>query len=434
MPHAILMPKPGQMTEECTVIAWHKREGDHVAKGDVLFEIETDKSAMEVEAFDEGVLLKIVAQEGDTVPVNQVCAWVGQPGEAIPERPEPAAPVEAVAAPVAPVSQVAAPVEAPIGAPAVERAAPASAPVGADARMRISPRASRAAGDAGIDPRSIKGTGPEGRITEKDVLAAVAARDAAPVAVVVPASVRNAAPAPLPAAVPGEGEEEPRPLSRMRRVIADRLTASWTTSPHFTVTVAVDVTRLLALRAELKAAGTSLTVTDFVLTATAQTLAEFPDVNSRTDGASVWPRRRVHLGVAVSLPGGLVVPVVRDADRLAIGELHDRVVDLATRARDGALPVDEMTGSTFTVSNLGMFGVDEFSAIINPGEAAILAVASAVPTVVAVGDGMAVRSIMKMTLSADHRQVDGELAARFLGALRRRLEDAAAFRSEALNS
>ena len=434
MPHAILMPKPGQMTEECTVIAWHKREGDHVAKGDVLFEIETDKSAMEVEAFDEGVLLKIVAQEGDTVPVNQVCAWVGQPGEAIPERPEPAAPVEAVAAPVAPVSQVAAPVEAPIGAPAVERAAPASAPGGADARMRISPRASRAAGDAGIDPRSIKGTGPEGRITEKDVLAAVAARDAAPVAVVVPASVRNAAPAPLPAAVPGEGEEEPRPLSRMRRVIADRLTASWTTSPHFTVTVAVDVTRLLALRAELKAAGTSLTVTDFVLTATAQTLAEFPDVNSRTDGASVWPRRRVHLGVAVSLPGGLVVPVVRDADRLAIGELHDRVVDLATRARDGALPVDEMTGSTFTVSNLGMFGVDEFSAIINPGEAAILAVASAVPTVVAVGDGMAVRSIMKMTLSADHRQVDGELAARFLGALRRRLEDAAAFRSEALNS
>ncbi|MHB8892368.1 MAG: dihydrolipoamide acetyltransferase family protein [Candidatus Limnocylindrales bacterium] len=442
MPHAILMPKPGQMTEECTVIAWHKREGDHVAKGDVLFEIETDKSAMEVEAFDEGVLLRIVAQEGDTVPVNQVCAWVGQPGEAIPETPGPAAPAEAVAAPVAPVPQVAAPVEAPVEAlvealveaPAVERAAPASAPVGAAARMRISPRASRAAADAGIDPRSIKGTGPEGRITEKDVLAAVAARDAAPVAAVVPASVRHVAPTPRPAAVPGEGEEEPRPLSRMRRVIADRLTASWTTSPHFTVTVAVDVTRLLALRAELKAAGTSLTVTDFVLTATAQTLAEFPDVNSRTDGASVWPRRRVHLGVAVSLPGGLVVPVVRDADRLAIGELHDRVVDLATRARDGALPVDEMTGSTFTVSNLGMFGVDEFSAIINPGEAAILAVASAVPTVVAVGDGMAVRSIMKLTLSADHRQVDGELAARFLGALRRRLEDAAAFRSEALNS
>jgi pyruvate dehydrogenase E2 component (dihydrolipoamide acetyltransferase) len=414
MPHAILMPKPGQATEECTVIAWHKREGDHVARGDVLFEIETDKSAMEVEAFDEGVLLRIVAREGDTVPVNQVCAWVGQPGEAIPETPGPSAPAEAVAAPVVAVPG---PVPMPIAAP-VPAVAPAPviapAPVLAGARLRISPRASRAAADAGLDPRTIVGTGPEGRITERDVVAAVAA--------------------PLPAAVTVAGEEEPRPLSRMRRVIADRLTASWTTIPHFTVTVAVDVTRVLALRSELKAAGTNLTVTDFVLAATAQTLAEFPDVNSRTDGVSVWTRRRVHLGVAVSVPGGLVVPVIRDADRLALGELHDRAADVAVRARNGTLPPDEMTGSTFTVSNLGMLGVDEFSAIINPGESAILAVASAVPTVVAIGDGMAVRSIMKLTLSADHRQVDGELAARFLGALRRRLEDAAAFRSEALNS
>jgi pyruvate dehydrogenase E2 component (dihydrolipoamide acetyltransferase) len=438
MPHAILMPKPGQATEECTVIAWHKREGDHVARGDVLFEIETDKSAMEVEAFDEGILLRIVAREGDTVPVNQVCAWVGQPGEAIPETPERVAQVEA---PVAATVAVPAPVAATVAAAAQLAAptpvmAPGPVPAEAGARMRISPRASRAAADAGIDPRSISGTGPDGRITEKDVTAAVTARDAAPVPApaAIPAVARPAAPVSPPVIAPVEGEEEPRPLSRMRRIIADRLTASWTTSPHFTVTVAVDVTRLLALRAELKAAGTNLTVTDFVLSATAQTLAEFPDVNSRTDGVSVWTRRRVHLGVAVSLPGGLVVPVIRDADRLALEELHDRAADLAVRARNGVLPVDEMTGSTFTVSNLGMFGVDEFSAIINPGEAAILAVAGAIPTVVALGDGMAVRSIMKLTLSADHRQVDGELAARFLGALRRRLEDAAAFRSEALNS
>jgi pyruvate dehydrogenase E2 component (dihydrolipoamide acetyltransferase) len=443
MPHAILMPKPGQMTEECTVIAWRKREGDHVAKGDVLFEIETDKSAMEVEAFDEGVLLRIVAQEGDTVPVNQVCAWVGQPGEAIPEVPAaaPVVPAEAaVPVPAAPVAAAPgpAPIEAPV--PAVPQGQAETA------RLRISPRASRAAADAGLDPRTITGSGPGGRITERDVVAAAAAREAAPadapapavapapVPIAAPVPVRPAVPAQLPVAAPVDGEEEPRPLSRMRRVIADRLTASWTTSPHFTVTVAVDVTRLLALRTELKAAGTSLTVTDFVLAATAQTLAEFPDVNSRTDGVSVWPRRRVHLGLAVSLPGGLVVPVIRDADRLTISELHDRAADLAVRARNGVLPLDEMAGSTFTVSNLGMFGVDEFSAIINPGEAAILAVAGAIPTVVAVGDGMAIRSIMKLTLSADHRQVDGELAARFLGALRRRLEDAASFRSEALNS
>ncbi len=322
-------------------------------------------------------------------------------------------------------------------------AAIAAAPVATTGeRLRISPRASRAAADAGIDPRTIAGSGPGGRITEKDVTAAVAARAAlpapapAPAAVPAPASGSAGSPAPvrpvsqLPAQVPVDGEEEPRPLSRMRRVIAERLTASWTTSPHFTVTVAVDVTRLLALRAELKSAGTNLTVTDFVLAATAQTLAEFPDVNSRTDGVMVWPRRRVHLGVAVSLPGGLVVPVLRDADRLTLAELHDLTAEMAVGARNGTLTPDALAGSTFTVSNLGMFGVEEFSAIINPGEAAILAVSSAIPTVVVVGDGMAVRSVMKLTLSADHRMVDGELAARFLGALRRRLEDAQAFRDE----
>jgi pyruvate dehydrogenase E2 component (dihydrolipoamide acetyltransferase) len=456
MAHAILMPKPGQMTEECTVIAWHKKEGDPVKRGDVLFEIETDKSAMDVEAFDDGVLLKIIATEGQTVPVNTVCAYVGQPGEAIPEAapavvPAPAAAAPALppaptpaAAPVTPVAPVAP--EAPVAAPAAT----------GEGRLRISPRASRAAAEAGVDPRTIAGTGPEGRITERDVLAAIQVAAASPAPAIAaappvgpaPAAPRVApapaapgvAPAPAPLSVTAplsatsvEGEEEPRPLNRMRRVIADRLTHSWTSTPHFTVTVAVDVTGLLALRAELKASGTNLTVTDFVLAATAQTLAEFPDVNSRTDGAAVWPRRRVHLGLAVSVPAGLVVPVIRDADRLGLGELHDRAAALAGAARDGTLPIDDMTGSTFTVSNLGMFGVDEFSAIINPGEAAILAVASAIPTVVAVGDAMGIRSILKLTLSADHRLVDGEMGARFLNAIRRRLEDVAAFRNEALN-
>ena len=441
MAHAILMPKPGQMTEECTVIAWHKKEGDPVKRGDVLFEIETDKSAMEVEAFDDGVLLKIVAAEGQTVPVNTVCAYVGQPGEAIPE----AAPAVVPAPAAVPPAPTPAPRPAVAPAPPVApEAAPAAAPAATgDGRLRISPRASRAAAEAGVDPRTIAGTGPEGRITERDVLAAIQVAAASPAAAVAAAprvgpapAAPGVAPAPAPAplsAITIEGQEEPRPLNRMRRVIADRLTQSWTSTPHFTVTVAVDVTGLLALRAELKASGTNLTVTDFVLAATAQTLAEFPDVNSRTDGAAVWPRRRVHLGLAVSVPAGLVVPVIRDADRLGLGELHDRAAALAGAAREGTLPIDDMTGSTFTVSNLGMFGVDEFSAIINPGEAAILAVASATPTVVAVGDAMGIRSILKLTLSADHRLVDGEMGARFLNAIRRRLEDVAAFRNEALN-
>jgi pyruvate dehydrogenase E2 component (dihydrolipoamide acetyltransferase) len=428
MAHAILMPKPGQMTEECTVIAWHKKEGDPVKRGDVLFEIETDKSVMDVEAFDDGVLLKIIAAEGQTVPVNTVCAYVGQPGEAIPEA----------AAAVVPASL---PAPAPAAVPAVPVAPEAAPAATGEGRLRISPRASRAAAEAGVDPRTIAGTGPEGRITERDVLAAIQAAAASPAPAVAPAprvgpapAAPRVAPAPAPlSATSVEGEEEPRPLNRMRRVIADRLTHSWTSTPHFTVTVAVDVTGLLALRAELKASGTNLTITDFVLAATAQTLAEFPDVNSRTDGAAVWPRRRVHLGLAVSVPAGLVVPVIRDADRLGLGELHDRAAALAGAARDGTLPIDDMTGSTFTVSNLGMFGVDEFSAIINPGEAAILAVASAIPTVVAVGDAMGIRSILKLTLSADHRLVDGEMGARFLNAIRRRLEDVAAFRNEVLN-
>jgi pyruvate dehydrogenase E2 component (dihydrolipoamide acetyltransferase) len=469
MAHAILMPKPGQMTEECTVIAWHKKEGDPVRRGDILFEIETDKSTMEVEAFDDGVLLRIIADVGATIPVNTVCAYVGEPGETIPE------PVTAAATPAAPdPSAAAAPVAAPAAAPATMTAtaaapgtaAPAPArPDGQDGRLRISPRASRAAAEAGIDPRAIAGSGPGGRITERDVLAAIAtatipatlattATIPATLATTatIPATLATTGPGPAAAAAPAaggagaalaaaprpmapvDGEAEPRPLSRMRRVIADRLTQSWTSTPHFTVTVPVDVTRLLALRAELKAGGTNLTVTDFVLAATAQTLAEFPDVNSRTDGISVWTRRRVHLGVAVSLPSGLVVPVIRDADRLPIGDLHERTVALATAAREGTLPVDDMTGSTFTVSNLGMFGVDEFSAIINPGEAAILAVSSAIPTAVVIEGGLAVRSVMKLTLSADHRMVDGELGARFLGAIRRRLEDAGAFRQEALNA
>jgi pyruvate dehydrogenase E2 component (dihydrolipoamide acetyltransferase) len=222
-------------------------------------------------------------------------------------------------------------------------------------------------------------------------------------------------------------------MTRMRRVIAERLTLSATTVPQFTVTVAVDATRLLSLRAELKAAGTALTVTDFIVSATAQTLAEFPDVNSRTDGASVWPRRRVHMGVAVSVPDGLVVPVIRDADRRSLVELHARAAELAESARNGTLTPDDMTGSTFTISNLGMFGVDEFSAIINPGESAILAVSSIVPTPIAVSDGIGIRQIMKLTLTSDHRLVDGELAARFLNAVRRRLQDADAFRGEVIN-
>jgi pyruvate dehydrogenase E2 component (dihydrolipoamide acetyltransferase) len=436
MAHAILMPKPGQMTEECVLLLWRKDEGEAVHKGDVLFEIETDKSAMEVESFEEGVLLKRVVDEGATVPVNTVCAWVGQPGEAIPDAASTSLAGIAEArqdAPVAPVASAVTASAAPASAEAAEPAAGTAQSAATD-RPRISPRASRLAASAGIDPRGITGTGPGGRIVERDVEAAVRQRegDATPVPMAettAPASRDGAVPTLAPDA---QADDDGAPMSRMRRTIAERLTRSWTTTPHFTVTVAVDVTRLLALRQELKAQGVPPSVTDFVAHATAQTLVEFPDLNARTDGTTVWRQPRVHLGLAVAVPGGLVVPVIRDADLLSVTGLGRRSAELIQGARAGTLGPDDLGGSTFTISNLGMFEVEEFSAIINPGESAILAVASALRTPVAFGEGIAIRSIMRLTLSADHRIVDGEVGARFLGALRRRLEDAEAFRNQAL--
>jgi pyruvate dehydrogenase E2 component (dihydrolipoamide acetyltransferase) len=449
MAHPILMPKPGQMTEECVLVAWHKREGDQVRRGDVLFEIETDKANMDVEAFEDGVLLRRYVEEGDTVPVNAVCAYVGEPGETVPDvapkhpAGEPAR-TEAVAeGPLGPATAASTPPAgaaptafAPVTSPSTPTASRSDAQDGG--RLRISPRASRLAADAGMDPRTIAGTGPEGRITERDVRAALATRPTAVVTAAVaapaaPAPVAGAGTPPLPAAWAASDEEAPRALSRMRRIIAERLTLSATTVPQFTVTIAVDMTRLVALRAELKAAGVALSVTDFIISAVARSLVEYPNVNARTDGVSIWPRRRVHIGLAVALPEGLVVPVIRDADNRSVTDLHARANALAEAARNGTLGPDDMSGGTFTISNLGMYGVEEFSAIINPGESAILAVSSVVPTPVVVGDGIGIRQTMKVTLTADHRIVDGELAARFLNAVRRRLDDASAYRAEILN-
>jgi pyruvate dehydrogenase E2 component (dihydrolipoamide acetyltransferase) len=430
----IRMPQPGQMTEECTVLTWFKREGDRIARGDPLFEIETDKSNMEIEAFDEGTLLRILVPEGVTVPVDTIVAWIGQAGEAIPEVEAPPAAAPSAAPPVAAPS--AAPAEAlPPGVPATPAVVPAPA-VHAGAspgRLAISPRASRLAAELGIDPRLVTGTGPGGRIVERDIQAASAAPVPA-AAATEPAPPRTAAPpatGAAPAQVPyvpadaGEGQ----PLSRLRQVIARRLTQSVQTIPHFSVTVAVDMTGLVALRAELRATGSPITITDFIHDATVQTLVEFPLVNSLTDGTTLWMRERVHLGVAVSVPGGLLVPVVRDAQALGLADLHDRTAALVEGARAGRLGPDDLSGSTFSVTNMGMFGVEQFTAIINPGESAILAVSSVQPTAMAIGDGLAVRQVMRLTLSADHRLVDGELGARFLNALRRRLGDTEAYRA-----
>jgi pyruvate dehydrogenase E2 component (dihydrolipoamide acetyltransferase) len=215
----------------------------------------------------------------------------------------------------------------------------------------------------------------------------------------------------------------------MRQTIARRLTEN-TSVPTFTVTVAVDMTELLRLRADLKAIGSGITVTDFVHAATVQALGEFPVLNASTDGVTVWKHEHVHLGVAVSVPAGLLVPVVREADLLSVRGLHDRTVEVVEAARSGKLSPESLSGSTFSVSNMGMFGVEQFTAIINPGEAGILAVSSITPEVRPYADGFAVRQMMRITLTADHRLVDGELGARFVNGVKRRLEDADAFRGQ----
>jgi pyruvate dehydrogenase E2 component (dihydrolipoamide acetyltransferase) len=435
----IRMPMPGQMTEECTVLQWYKAEGDTVSKGDPLFEIETDKSNMEIEAFDEGTLLRVDAPEGATVPVEAIVAWIGQPGEELPE-PEAAGGAAPVAAPEPEAAPAPAPAPADMPSVATEQVtSPSPSQVGASSsqqgaspeaggKLKISPRASRIAAELGVDPRSVAGTGPGGRIVERDVRAAAdgAVPATAPAAAAAaPAPAAPVAPPPAPTNVTGQGEA----LSRMRQTIARRLTEN-TSVPTFTVTQAVDMTDLLDVRARLKAAGSKISVTDFIHVAVVQALGEFPMLNASTDGAQVWKHEHVHLGVAVSVPAGLLVPVVRDADMLSIKGLHDKTVEVVTAARDGSLMPDALSGSTFSVSNMGMFGVEQFSAIINPGESGILAVSSVTPEVRPYAGGMAIRQMMRITLTADHRIVDGAMGAEFVNAVQRRLEDADGFRNQ----
>jgi pyruvate dehydrogenase E2 component (dihydrolipoamide acetyltransferase) len=462
MVRPITMPKLGQSEEVGTLVRWRKKVGDPVAKGDILFEIETDKALLEVESFFEGTLLKTVVQEGTTVPINTTVGFVGDPGEAIPEaivptpearKPEPPSVVREALRPQAPSLARGMPeprFERPV-APAelrvVERVIPAQETRTSSPRpaaltpspevFRISPRAAKLARESAINPAPIVGTGPYGRIVERDVKNYLESKGYYQLRI-TPAAKRLAARENIDILSLGRGNpprritlasieraitEKPKPMSRMRQVIAARLTESFTTTPHFFVTVAVDMTELVNFRSELKAQRASYTLTDFIAKAVALSLVEFPIVNSSTDGQNVRWHSKVHLGLAVNLEQGLVVPVIRDADQLSLGELHDCAAELVAKARAGKLTPDEMSGSTFTVSNMGMLDIENFTAIINPGESAILAVSSILKQPVVKGGQIVVRDIMKMTLSCDHRIIDGATAARFANAIKQKLEE-----------
>jgi len=449
MANPITMPKFGQMTEESAIVEWRKKEGDKIAKGDILFTVETDKSVMEVEAFSDGTLLKIVVAPGVMVPVQTIVGYIGNPGEAVPATPPPPAPRPADKPPVAQASvpvgsaSVSSPRAVSTGGDAyatsvVEKPSPILplAPSPTPAVFRISPRAAALAKRCVIDATRITGSGPSGRVVEKDVRAYLDARGYDKLR--VSPAAKNLAMKEgidLLAVTPGDGgriavadveraiAERPKLMNKMRQIIAQRLTQSKLTQPHFYVTVSVDMTDLIAYRNQLKAGGAPYTITDFISQAVVLCLQEFPVVNSSTDGKTTRWHSHVNLGLAVSIEGGLVVPVIRHAEQLTLREICDLSKQLAEKARAGKLTPDEMTGGTFTISNMGMLNVENFGAIINTGEGGILAVATTMKQPVVRDDKIVIRQMMKLTLSVDHRLIDGALGAQFVNAVKAKLED-----------
>ncbi len=416
----ILMPALSPTMTEGTLARWLKKEGDTIKAGDVIAEIETDKATMEVEAVDEGVLGKILVADGAAgVKVNEPIAILVDAGEAVPSG---AAPVPAPKAAAAPAAPIAAPASAPV----------AAAPNGHDtSRVFASPLARRMAQQAGIDLSGLKGSGPNGRIVRADIEAAQKGGVAAPTPV---------AAAPAPAAAPAAKAPAPAitaphkvvPHSSMRKVIAKRLTEAKSTIPHFYVSMDIEIDAMNALLAQLNAKSPPkdapgaylITINDIVIKAAAATLRKVPTVNaSWTDDGMVF-YDDVDISVAVSIPDGLITPIIRQADAKGLSTISREMKDLAGRARAGKLKPEEFQGGGFSISNMGMFGVSEFSAIINPPQAAILAVAAGRKRPVVNKDGeLAVATVMTCTLSVDHRVVDGALGANWLRTFKQVIED-----------
>ena len=407
MAYEVLMPQLGLTMEEGTVSQWVKHEGDAVKAGDVLLEITTDKLTNEVTSEHDGVLLKIVAQEGEDIPVKGLLCYVGQPGEAVGDAP--AAPASAPA----PVAPTAAPAPAAAAAPAAD-----------GRRIRISPLARKTAAKLGVDVTKLTGSGPSGRIRQQDVLAAAnAPAAAAPAAAPAPVPAPTAKPAGKTGLELMEGDTVSK-LAGMRKVVAQRMLQSHTEIPPVTQNTKVDVTELMKFRKMLLAeTGSKYSVNDLILKATAKCLRQHPEVLVSLDGDQIIQRAHVNLGMAVALDAGLIVPVIRDADRLGLDALSAAAKDLASRAKSNKLTPDEYKGSTFSVSNLGMFGIETFTPIVNQPDAAILGVCAIEDELVMDDQGnISKHQVMRLSFTYDHRLIDGAVAAKFVMALRDLLE------------
>lgn len=421
MAHTVTMPQLGESVTEGTIGQWLKQVGDSVEEYESLLEVLTDKVNAEVPSPVTGTLTRILVEEGQTVAVGAPICEIAVEGDASGESQEgePKASAEAKAAPV---SAPAASGEAAAKAPS----APEAASPGGEGRGRYSPAVRRLAAENGIDPGTLTGTGSGGRVTRDDVLKAAQtdptkAPAAAPTPAPVAAPVVEGAPAVI------EDGDTVEPLTNVRKVIAERMVRSKTTVPHAWLMVEVDVTGLAALRNRLKEAfrareGASLTYLPFMLKAAAESLRAVPIVNAQWNGDSVVMKKRVNLGIAIATERGLIVPVIKDADRLNIVGLAVASQDLARRARAGRLTMDDLSGGTFTVDNTGAVGTVLTYPVINAPEAAIVTMESVVKRPVVVGDAIAVRSMVNICISFDHRVVDGADAAKFLGEIKRRLE------------
>jgi pyruvate dehydrogenase E2 component (dihydrolipoamide acetyltransferase) len=424
----VVLAKLSPTMEEGVIVKWTRKEGDVVKQGDVLAEIETDKANMEMEAMGNGTLRKILVPAGGKAPVGSLIGVIADAADDIAPLIASAAPVAAAAAPAAAPAPAAAAAAAAAATPA-PAAAPvvaAPAPVIEGARVKASPLARAMAAGRNIPLGAVAGSGPGGRVIKRDIesYAAAPAAAAPPAAWPAPAGAQPAsASSPAAPAVPAVTAGQELPLSQMRKTIAKRLSESAFSAPHFYVTVEVDMDRAVAMREQAGAAGVKFSYNDLVVKACARALAAFPTVNASWGGDKIVTHGEVHVGVAVAIPDGLITPVVRYADRKPLSTISAEIKDLATRAKDKKLKPEEYMGSTFTISNLGMYDVTEFTAIINPPDSAILAVGAVrKQPVVGADDQIRVGHRMKLTMSSDHRVIDGALAAQFLAEVRRLLE------------
>nr|WP_314073666.1 pyruvate dehydrogenase complex dihydrolipoamide acetyltransferase [uncultured Roseococcus sp.] len=413
----ILMPALSPTMTEGTLARWLKAEGDKVKSGDVIAEIETDKATMEVEAVDEGILGKIVVAAGtEGVKVNAVIAVLVEPGEKAPSGEAKAAPAPKPAAEAPKAEAPKAPQEAP--KPAAPAPAPAAQAASGD-RVVASPLAKRMAQQAGLDLSKVTGSGPQGRVVKADVEAAVKGGASAPAA----AAAAPAAAAPRPAAAPRQvlGATTAHPNSSMRKVIARRLSESKQNVPHFYVAMDIQIDALLELRAKLNARSPKegpgafkLSVNDLIIKAAAVTLRRIPAVNAAWTDEAILRFNDVDISVAVSIPDGLITPIVRNADVKGLSAISNEMKDLGARAKSGKLKPEEFQGGGFSISNMGMYGVTHFAAIINPPQAGILAVGAGQQRAVVKDGQLAVATVMTCQLSVDHRVIDGALAAEWL--------------------